>query len=114
VSDRGEAASVELRAERLFGRDVRDGDGKVLGHIGDICTGDDHGELVVRYYLVVPARRAYRISARSLLPEVLKLFRLPLGGPGYRIPWNEMDLSDPARPRVRLRGAELKEFEEGH
>ena len=65
------------------------------------------------YYLVVPARRAYRISVRSLLLEVLKLFRLPLGGRAYRIPWEDMDVSDPERPRVRVRKGEMERFEGG-
>ena len=102
--------SVELSAELLMGRDVRDAGGEVLGHIADLCAGDEDGELVVRYYLVVPARGAYRISVRSLLLEVLKLFRVPLGGQGYRIPWDQMDLSDPGRPRVRLRKEQLGRY----
>ena len=102
--------SAELSVELLMGRDVRDADGEVLGHIADLRAGDEDGELVVRYYLVVPARGAYRISVRSLLLEVLKLFRLPLGGKEYRIPWDEMDLSDPGRPRVRLRKEHMERF----
>ena len=113
VSRRDEGPPLEVSVERLLGRDVRDGDGEVLGHIADICAGDENGEFVVRYYLVVPARRAYRVSLRSLALEVLKLFRLPLGGHAYRIPWEEMDLSDPSRPRVRRRRAELARFEGG-
>jgi hypothetical protein len=101
---------VELSVELLFGRDVRDADGEVLGQIADLCAGDEDGELVVRYYLVVPAQATYRISVRSLLLEVLKLFRLPLGGQGYRIPWDEMDLADPERPRVRLRKEQMERF----
>ena len=102
--------SVELSAELLLGRDVRDADGEVLGQIADLCARDEDGELVVRYYLVVPVRGAYRISVRTLLLEVLKLFRLPLGGQGYRIPWDEMDLSDPGRPRVRRRKEHMERF----
>ena len=110
---RKRGAGVELSVELLLGRDVREAGGEILGHIADICAGKEKGELVVRYYLVVPARRAYRISVRSLLLEVLKLFRLPLGGRGYRVPWEAMDLSDQLRPTIRLRKHELERYEGG-
>ena len=93
---------AELSAELLFGREVRDSDDRVLGRITDIRAGDDDGELVVRYYLVGTARGTYRVSFASIILEVLRLFRLPLGRPRYLVPWSEMDLSDPARPRVRV------------
>lgn len=99
--------STELSAELLLGREVRDNHNEVLGSITDICAGDDDGELVVRYYLVGPARGTYRVSLASIALEVLRLFRLPIGRPRYSVPWSEMDLSDPARPRVRLRKSEL-------
>jgi hypothetical protein len=99
--------SIELSVELLFGREVRDSHNEVLGRITDICAGDEDGELVARYYLVGPARGTYRVSLASIVLEVLRLFRLPIGRPRYLVPWSEMDLSDPERPRVRLRKSEL-------
>jgi hypothetical protein len=99
--------STELSAELLLGREVRDGNNEVLGRITDICAGNDDGEFVVRYYLVGPARGTARISLASIVLEVLRLFRLPLGRPSYLVPWSGMDLSDPVRPRVRLQKSEL-------
>jgi hypothetical protein len=99
--------STELSVELLLGREVRDSRNEVLGRITDICAGDDDGELVVRYYLVGPARGTYRVSFASIALEVLRLFRLPIGSPRYLVPWSEMDLSDPGRPRVRLEKSEL-------
>ena len=99
--------STELSAELLFGREVRDRDNETVGRITDICAGDDGGELVVRYYLVGTARGTDRVSFASLVLEVLRLFRLPLRRPCYLVPWSEMDLSDPMRPRVLLRKSEL-------
>jgi hypothetical protein len=99
--------STELSAELLFGREVRDSRNEVLGRITDICAGDDDGDLVVRYYLVGPAHGTYRVSLASIVIEVLRLLQLPIGRPRYLVPWREMDLSDPVRPRVRLRKSEL-------
>ena len=94
--------STEMSAELLLGREVRDSDNEVLGRITDICAGEDEGELVVRYYLLGTARGTYRVSLGSIILDVLRLFRLPLGRPRYLVPWSEMDLSDPARPRLRV------------
>jgi hypothetical protein len=99
--------STELSVELLFGREVRDSRNEVLGRITDICAGDEDGEFVVRYYLVGPAHGTYRLSLASIALEVLRLFRLPIGRPKYVVPWSEMDLSDPMRPRVRLPKSEL-------
>jgi hypothetical protein len=99
--------STELSVELLFGREVRDSHNHVLGRITDICAGADEGEFVVRYYLVSPARGTYRVLLASMVYEVLRLFRLPLGRPGYIVPWSEMDLSNPLQPRVRLPRSEL-------
>jgi sporulation protein YlmC with PRC-barrel domain len=97
--------STELSVELLFGREVRDSHNHVLGRITDIWA--DEGEFVVRYYLVSPARGTYRVLLASMVYEVLRLFRLPLGRPGYIVPWSEMDLSNPLQPRVRLPRSEL-------
>jgi hypothetical protein len=99
--------STELSAELLLGREVRDSRGEALGRIMDICAGHDDGEFVVRYYRVGAAHGTYRVSLGSIVLEVLRVLRLPLGRPGYIIPWDEMDLSDPARPRARLTKSEL-------
>ena len=100
--------STELSVELLLGREVRDRENEVLGRLTDICAGDERGEFVVRYYVVGPARGTYRVSLPGIVLEVLRLFRIPGGRPGYVIPWSEMDLSDPARLRVRLRKSELR------
>jgi hypothetical protein len=99
--------NTELSAELLLGREVRDSQGVVLGRIVDICAGDDDGEFVVRYYRVGPAPGTYRVSLGSILVEVLRVFRFPLGRSSYSVPWSEMDLSDPMRPRARLTRSEL-------
>jgi sporulation protein YlmC with PRC-barrel domain len=99
--------STELSAELLLGREVRDSRGEVLGRVMDICAGDEDGELVVRFYRVAPARGRYRLSFDTILLEVLRLLRLPLARQSYIVPWSEMDLSDPVRPRVRLPRSEL-------
>ena len=92
---------AEMQAEQLLGREVRDPENETLGRVVDIRAGDDGGEFVVRYYLVGPVRSSARLSVSNLAAQVLLLLGLPLGTRSYAVPWEDMDLSDPLRPRVR-------------
>ena len=92
---------TEMPAEQLLGREVRDPGNESLGRIVDIRAGDDGGELVVRYYLVGPVRSSARLSVSNLAAQVLSLIGLRLGARSYAVPWEDMDLSDPLRPRAR-------------
>jgi hypothetical protein len=92
---------AEMQAEQLLGREVRDPENETLGRVVDIRAGDDGGELVVRYYLVGPVRSSARLSLSNLAAQMLALIGLRLGARSYAVPWEDMDLSDPVRPRVR-------------
>ena len=102
------AKDRELLAEQLLGRRVRDANDEVVGHIVDMCAGDEGGDLVVRYYLVGPRWGAGRLSLSNVGTRVLSLLRIPLVGRSYEVPWQDMDLSDPERPRVRKQKSDLQ------
>jgi hypothetical protein len=104
----------ELFAEQLLGREVRDPGNDVLGRIVDICVGDEGGDLVVRHYLVGPARSSSRLSVSNLAFQMLSLLGLPFGARSYAVPWHDMDLSDPLRPRVRRPKGALPLANPGH
>jgi len=111
---RSGASGRELLAEQLFGRAVRDAENEVLGRIVDIRAGDEEGDFVVRYYLVGPARNASRLSIDNLAYRMLALLGLDFGARSYAVPWQDMDLSDPLRPRVRKVRSALSLFRPGH
>ena len=102
------AGDPELLAEQLLGRQVLDASDEVLGHIVDMCAGDEGGDLVVCCYLVGPRWAAGRLSLSNLGTRVLSLLRIPLGARSYEVPWQDMDLSDPERPRVRKQKSALR------
>jgi hypothetical protein len=91
-----------VHVELLFGKRVRDANDKVAGHIesiratwkGNACTVDEYhlgtGALMERLGLTAGAL----IGAGS---------RDPL-----RVPWDQLDLSDPERPRLKCTLEELK------
>lgn len=77
------SAAREITLSALVGRTVHDADDRRVGRIDDV-----HAEISMRddersEYVVV----AYVIGGR-------------------RVPWDALDLSDPARPRLRGRAAD--------
>ncbi len=106
-------SAVELRVEELLGRKVVDADGRKVGHIEDFVAERRSGELVVREFLTGETGTLSRLSvvtSRSVLFFVhLLAGRLAGRRAGYRIRWDEIDLSDPGHPKAllprdRLRG----------
>ena len=100
-----------LRLEELVDRKVVDADGAPLGRLeemrAEVAFEGDRAQYVVREFHVgryaIAEALAGGLFARALL-------RLVAGRAGYRryvIPWDDMDLSDPTRPRVRRKRGEL-------
>jgi sporulation protein YlmC with PRC-barrel domain len=94
--------SRKIHAEALVGRQVRDTNGRVIGRIGEIAVERRGKECYVEEYLLGAAALLSRlgISAGALIgiPP-----RKPL-----RVPWQQLDLSDPHRLRLRCTLEELK------
>lgn len=95
----------EVRVEHLMGRRVRDADGRSVGRIEEMHCDvvlHEHG----RDYVVTTFRigrfgwldvLAGSVLSRELLKKLGRTF-------GYRqleVGWKRMDLTDPARPRLR-------------
>lgn len=91
----------EVHVERLLGRRVRDTTGRVVGHIEEIHT-DDKG--VVSEFLLGPAALWERLGQSTLELPFVRL--LGIQRSKHRVPWNELDLTDPDHPRMT---AQLRE-----
>jgi len=95
------ATSREVHVEKLLGRRVRDTTGRVFGRIEEIHT-DDKG--VVSEFLLGPAALWERLGQSTLELPFVRLLRIQRSD--HRVPWNEMDLTDPDRPRMTTRRQE--------
>ncbi len=85
----------EVHVEKLLGRRVRDAAGRVVGRIEEIHT-DDKG--VVSEFLVGPAALWERLGQSTLELPFIRL--LGMEPSSHRVPWNELDLTDPDHPRT--------------
>jgi len=102
---RREHASPEpgaIRLELLFGRTLRDSEGKRVGRIKEIVAERTASDCQLRAVCVAPRR----------ILDMLRTVTSALGAhhePSYhRVDWRLIDASDPRHPRVRCRKNELR------
>lgn len=99
--------TTECRAELLIGRRVVDADGKVVGHLEEIIAEYVDDEYVVREFHVGAYAVFERLTGGMLRRRLLRLIGGERVYDGYVVPWQLMDLSDPAQPCVTVAKAEL-------
>jgi len=99
----------EARVEELVGRRLCDVDGRKIGRIGEIVAERrDTGWVVVEVH-VGPGALLERLVELSTLVPVLGA--LPRLRKRYRVPWQQLDLTDPDRPRAFVRHTDLKRLD---
>ena len=89
----------ELHVELLLGTKVLALNGRAIGHLEEIRTKVDSGQYYVSEFLVGTYAVFERLAAWSMGRMLLRV----LGArkeEGYRIRWDQLDLSDPQRPRL--------------
>ena len=91
-----------LNLELLVGRQTRDVDGKLAGRIMEVRGHRDGGDFVIT---------TFELGAAALLDR-LGIYARHLFGFGRHqpllVPWQQMDLTDPDHPRLRVRREELQ------
>ena len=88
-----------LHAELLLGKKVLALDGQSIGRLEEIWTQTNRGHFFVSEFLVGSYAVLERLAAWSIGRAVLRLFGAKRDE-GYRIRWDQLDLSDPERPRL--------------
>ena len=91
--------SVEINVELLIGRMVRDADGKKIGRIEELLAVEKGDELVVSEYHIGTYGLFERLSAYHVGVGLIRFLgaRAHVKDP-RRIPWQELDLSNPEKP----------------
>lgn len=98
---------MEIHLELLLGTPVRDAAGEPVGRIEEVLAEEQGEEWVVREYLLGPAAFLHRLSAWSIGTALLRALGASKLAGGYRVPWEQMDLTNPQRPRLRCTRDEL-------
>jgi hypothetical protein len=71
--------------------------GKRIGRIEEVRADVERGECYVSEFLVGAYATFERLSAFAIARAVLDVFGSTIKE-SYRIPWNQLDLTDPAKP----------------
>jgi sporulation protein YlmC with PRC-barrel domain len=96
---------LEAHVEHLLGRRVVDIDGRRVGRLEELHAEIVDGELVVTEFHIGAGALLERVG--EFVTQLPFLRYIPFSRQMYRVPWEQFDLSDTLRPRVRGRRGEL-------
>ena len=95
----------------LLGRTVRDADGRKIGRIeelnAEISLERGRNDYVVMHFSVGLFKPLDAIATGNFVQQLVRRVTRATGYRRYEIPWDWMDLSDPAHPRALRREEEL-------
>ena len=97
----------ELNVELLLSRHVYALNGRRVGRIEEIRAEKRGREYYVTEYLVGVYALFTRLSGWVIGRAILDVLRVKAAHRGLRVPWNQLDLSDPDRPRLKCPVSEL-------
>lgn len=101
---------MEINVELLLGIKVRDVDGENVGRIEELRVerDDDEKSCLVEAYLIGTSALIERLSAWTLVRPITRFLNSRDLYSVYRVPWQDMDLSDPQHPRLRIAKGDLR------
>jgi sporulation protein YlmC with PRC-barrel domain len=99
---------MEINVELLIGTQVRDVDGEKVGRIEEIKVERDDKSCVLDSYLIGSSALIERMSAWTLVRPIARALHGRRFYSLYQVPWQDMDLSDPHHPRLRITKRDLR------
>jgi sporulation protein YlmC with PRC-barrel domain len=99
---------MDIKVQLLVGTKVHDVDGKKVGRIEEIRVERQETALLVESYLIGVSALIDRLSARTLVRPIRRFLRARRIYSVYEIPWQEMDLTDPKRPVLKIAQREMR------
>jgi sporulation protein YlmC with PRC-barrel domain len=99
---------MEINVELLIGTNVRDVDGRRVGRIEEIRVERDEKACLVDAYLIGTSALIERLAAWTLVRPIGRFLHSRNLYSVYRVPWQDMDLSDPGHPRLRIAERDLR------
>ena len=99
---------MDVHIELLLGTKVRDVNDEVVGRIEEFCAEHKGDFCYVESYMVGASALIERLSAWTLVRPIKRMLKARHIFSVFEVPWQEMDLSDPARPRLRIAKKDLR------
>jgi len=99
---------MDIEIQLLIGAKVHDIDGAKVGRIEEIRVVRHEKALLVEAYLIGVSGLIDRLSAGTLVRPIRRLLRSRHIYSVYEVPWQEMDLSNPKRPVLKIARHDLR------
>ena len=103
-------ARQEIHLELLLGKQVYALNGRAIGRVEEVCAELHQGDASVNEFLVGKYAIFERLSAWEIGRAILGLFGSWIKS-GYRIRWDQIDFSNPDRPKLTCQVNELAPLE---
>jgi sporulation protein YlmC with PRC-barrel domain len=98
---------MEVKVELLIGAKVRDVNGEKVGRIEEISVDRQENGLLVESFLIGASAVISRLSAWTLVRPIRRSLKARHIYSSYEIPWQDMDLADPKRPKLKTAKRDL-------
>ena len=99
---------MDVHLELLLGTKVRDVNGEVVGRIEEFRAEQKGDSCYVESYMIGTSALVERLSAWTLVRPIKRMLKSRHIYSAFEVPWQEMDLSDPKRPRLRVAKKDLR------
>jgi sporulation protein YlmC with PRC-barrel domain len=99
---------MDTKVHLLVGTKVHDVDGRKVGRIEEIRVERQGKALLVESYLIGASALIDRLSARTLVRPIRRFLRARNVYSVYEVPWQEMDVTDPKRPVLKIAKRDLR------
>jgi hypothetical protein len=100
-------ATRNINVELLLDKEVKDSEGRSAGRIEEIRARREGEEIVVESYHLGPEALLERLAAPVVRLPLFRVLGLHRHAHGWRVRWDQMDLSDPEKPVLRCPREEL-------
>ena len=98
---------MEVNVELLIGRRVDDVDGEKVGRIEEFKVERGDNSCVLDSYLIGSSALIQRLAAWTLVRPIRRALHGRRFYSLYQVPWQDMDLTDPEHPRLRIAKRDL-------
>ncbi|MVA37772.1 PRC-barrel domain containing protein [Agrobacterium vitis] len=98
---------TEIRLQHLIGKQVYGLDGKPIGRIEEVVAESLDGKLLIKEYHLGTFGLLERLSAAEIGRSLLRVLGAARGD-GLVIPWDQLDLRTPDKPRLACDADVLK------
>ena len=101
-----------IHLEDLLSRKVKDAAGEDAGRIEEVLAQRKDGRYYVAEYHLGRAALHERLGLIPFTEGLLHLLGAHRRSASHKVPWDQMDLTDPKRPKLRCLVSELEEIED--